>query len=259
MNEAAEMQRDLGAEKALFAFDEEFTEVRFNATPKADKPNYIWHRLRRPSFNELAEWDKASTWEVIDQNQRESEVFTENEAGHIKLWNTIIDAVKGYTECPADWISPTEQHKEKIWPGQKVAAINAKYASSCVVEDLENGISLTEQEWIVRQSIGLDPENPDFTVRYTIRQPNEAERREFRKSASSTTQLKGRKKAHYRMASNLKAYVKLFDALVVGIEGGTVAGKQWDGDRRFLAGIDPMFKRSVIVNFMNSLDAELQD
>lgn len=254
-------QQPEGAEKAPFAFDDDTVEVCFNATPKSEKENVVWHRLRRPTLEELLAREQQASTEMIEVNKREAEYISDDDPANIWLWEKVALAVKGYKEFP-DWTNLTPELKEKIWGGQKSLAIDAVYKTFCQVEDIDEGIALTGQEWVVRQSIGTNRDKPDYVVRYTLRQPTEAERREYRRTMGSTMVLKGKRKAHYKMGSNLKAYVKLFDALVIVVNGGTVQGQAFLGSQNrsaFLAAIDPIFKQQVILTLMTSLDGELRD
>jgi hypothetical protein len=98
-------------------------------------------------------------------------------------------------------------------------------------------------------------------VVHTLRLPTEAERIKFKSRSTQTQFIRGARKRHETIRSDLKSFVALYDLLLLDIQGGTVDGAPFATARRgpFLAAIDPMWKRSVVQSLINSLEANLKD
>jgi hypothetical protein len=246
----------------LYAFDEEFTEICFNARPGAENPSIVYHRLRKPTLAELIEREQQSKYELVEISNREDEVQTDEDVANARLWDKIIVSVKGYRGAE-DWRELSEQEKASMRIGHKAMAIRAMYSGFCEIEGDENGVSIGADTWTVRQSIGLKRDAPDFVVRHILREPTEAERVKFKRSASSTSYVKGAKKQQVRIKTNLKAFVELYDALISLTTGATVGGNEFPLTSKdksiFLAAIDPIWKRQVVQTLMATIEAQLSD
>src|SRR5262249_20983462 len=157
----------------------------------------VYHRLRKPTLPELIEREGQIKYELVEVNQREEEIRTDDETANARLWDKLILAVKGYRGAP-DWRELLPEEKAAFRPGHKVTAIRALYAGSCQVEGGDEGVSIGADVWTVRQEIGAGAE-PDFVVRHTLREPTEAERVRFKQSSSSTSYVKGAKKSQVRV------------------------------------------------------------
>src|SRR5262245_12266852 len=248
----------------LYPFDLDEVEVAFNARPNAEEPAIVYHQLRKPTLAELVEREQQIKYELVEISSREDEIQADDEAANARLWDKIAVAVKGYKGA-GDWVTLADEHRAAMRPGHKTAAIRTMYASVCEVEGGEDGVSIGADVWTVRQGIGVK-RDPNYVVRHTLREPTEAERVKFKRSASSTSYVKGAKKSQVRVRTNLKAYVELYDALVESVAGATVGGSPWvfkfeypAGHAAFLAAIDPIWKRLVIHTLMSALEAQLSD
>jgi len=242
-----------------YPFDADTYAVAFNARPNSETPQIVHHRLRKPTLQELIEREGQITYEMIEINSREEEMKSEDDAANSRLWDKIILQVKGYRSAD-EWRDITEEEKAQMRPGHKATAIRAMYAGSCSIEGDEDGVSIGADTWTVKQEIGAGTE-PDYIVRHILREPTEAERSKYKRSASSTSYIKGAKKARVMVRTNLRAYVELYDALMQGVEGATVFGAQFEdaGRGHFLNAIDPIWKRQVIQTLMSALEAQLSD
>ncbi len=246
------------SETALYPFDADSFEVAFNARPTAENPTIVYHRLRKPTLQELIERESQITYELIELNSREDEIKSDDETANARLWDKIVLQVKGYRGFD-EWREITDEEKAQMKPGHKVTAIRALYAGSCSIEGDEDGVSIGADVWTIRQEIGAGNE-PDFIVRHTLREPTEAERVKFKRSNSSTSYVKGAKKSQVRVRTNLKAYCELYDALIENVTGATVTDEYWSQrSRDFLSAIDPIWKRQVIQTLMSALEAQLSD
>lgn len=243
-----------------YPFDLEFCEVQFNARPGADTPTVVAHRLRKPTIAELVEREKAINLEIVETTAREEQIVTDDEAATCKLWNKLILEVRGYRGAQ-DWRPLADEEKAAMRPGHKTMAVRAMYAGSCAVEDEGVEIGIGADTWTVKQSIGISEEQPDYTVLHVLREPTESERNQFRRSASKVSFIRGSKRARTRINQDLTAFVKMYDALVVNVIGGTVGGKPFsECDRtQFLTAIDPTWKRLIVQTLMNAVEAALLD
>ena len=238
-----------------YAFDATEFEVEFNAKPTAAVPVLVAHKLRRPTLAELVEREKQSAYEMVEVSPREDELRVDDEAANCRLWDKLIMGVRGY-DGNAEWRPLTDEDKARMRAGHKSTAIKGLYLGECAIEDDGTGISFAEQTWTVKQSIaGV------YEIRHTLREPNEAERARFRRTASSTRNVRGSKQTRVAVVGNLNAYVELFDALWQGCTGAQVGGQPFEAARRgeFLASIDPIWKRQVVSTLTAALEAQLQD
>lgn len=245
----------------LYAFDADSFSVAFNARPNSETPHIVYHRLRKPTLQELIERENQITYEMVEISSREEEMKTDDDAANSRLWDKIIQQVKGYRGA-GEWRDITEEEKAQMRPGHKATAIRAMYAGSCSIEGDEDGVSIGADTWTVRHEIGAGKE-PDFIVRHSLREPTEAERSKYKRSASSTSYIKGAKKARVTVRTNLRAYVELYDALTENVVGGTVGGNGLFTNSifraEFIPAIDPIWKRQVIQTLMSALEAQLSD
>ncbi|HKX32101.1 MAG TPA: hypothetical protein VJ302_30725 [Blastocatellia bacterium] len=249
-----------------YRFDESEFDITFNARPGAEKPTLVTHRIRKAADEELVEWENASAFQSIEVSKREDEIRIDEEAMNARLWRKIIDKVKGYRfgdGLPVDeFRTLTDEQKDQMRTSHKVGAIRALYWSSCEVDYQEvpgedEGISFSGEIWRIKQTI----RGGVFTVIHSLREPTEPERLKFRRSASSTTYLRGSRKQQSTTRTNLRAYIELYNYLTVNIEGGEVGGLTFaeSNQASFLKAIDPIFKRQVVNCLMGAIDTELQD
>lgn len=249
----------------LYEFDAEYTDVPIIAKPSGDNPTIVYHRLRKPTLQELLDRESQISYEMVELNSREEEIKADDETANVKLWDKIIMSVMGYKNAP-EWRELTEEEKAAMRPGHKTTAIRTLYASNCEIEGDEEGVSIGPDTWTVRQEIGLSKDQLDYVVRHILREPTEAERGKFKRAASSTSYIKGAKKQQVRVRTNLRAYIELYDALIENIAGGTVLGSPWLGQgqvmvepRLFVMSIDPIWKRQVIQCLTATLEAQMSD
>lgn len=244
----------------MYPFDEGIIEVWFNAKPGADTPVKVGHRLNKPTLQELLDREKAVNLEIIETGNREEQIVTDDEAATCRLWDKLIDQVKGYKGA-ADWRPLADEEKSQMRTSHKVMAIRAMYAGSCSVVGDENEVSLGADTWTIRQAVGPDEDAPLFEVLHILREPTESERAKFRKSSSKVSFIRGSKRPRTKIAQDLRAFVEMYDALVQNVVGGTVGGQTFQNCERpqFLAAIDPTWKRLIVQTLMNGLEAALLD
>jgi hypothetical protein len=244
----------------LYAFDAEYFDVPINVLPNADSPQIVYHRLRKPTLQELNEREDRTVYKLVGASSREDEIISSEELANARLWDAIILKVRGYRDAK-DWRELTEEEKAAMRAGHKITAIRTLYAGHCEVEGAEDGITIGADTWTIRHEIGLSRDNPDFVVKHILREPTEAERLKYNQTSTRTTVLKGAKRPQRQVKTKLKPSADLYDALVEDIQGGTVNGDEFrSGNRKeFLAAVDPIWKSLVIVILMNTLEAQISD
>lgn len=256
----------------LYPLDYTNHEVAFNARPNSEKPLIVYHRLRRPTLGELQDREKMLSLELVE-NGREEQIITHEEAANANLWDKIVTDVKGYKGFD-DWAPLGPQEKASVRPSHKSMAIRAMYLGSASIVSEEDEVSLTANNWTVRHVIGADPDNPLYEIFHTLREPSQIEQEKFKRTASKTSFIRGAKTPRTKIAQDLRAYVELYDALILGVSGATVGGKVWEGSyaqthvgavveshdkQGFISAIDPVWKRMVVQTLMSTIDAALLD
>lgn len=122
------------------------------------------------------------------------------------------------------------------------------------------------REWRVRQEIGggVNPEDgsirpPAYVITYTFAEPTEAQRRTLRSKAVNAVSWAGKGgKQKGRSTANLSQIDKLFNELIVSIEGATVDGAEFDADKlEHKKAIFGNFKKLSITKLFRALEADL--
>lgn len=243
---------------SLYPFDAETRTIQFNGKPNSDKPVIVTHVLRKPTLGELLEHEAQTVREVQEVNKNEDRIVSDTEKANANLWDKLILKIQGYRGFDQER-EPSADEKAQMRPGHKSTAVLAMYDATAEVEDTEDGLGLSGDKWRIKHGIGPN-ETPDFTVYHILREPNEDERIKFKRTQSSQSLIRG-KKTRIKLAATLKAHVELYDALLDGIEGGTVNGETYSAANReaFIKAIDPFWKRQVVAALMDSLEAALLD
>ena len=243
-----------------YPFDAPSVDVQINARPGGENPVIVTHRLRKPTLVELLDREKAINLEIVEENNREERIVTDDEQATCSLWDKIVLEVKGYKGIP-DFRSLTEGEKSTMRAGHKKTAVLAMYAGSAQIVGDEDEVSLGANSWTIRQLVGPDQDKPLYTIDHILREPAESERAKFKRTASKVSFIRGAKRPRTKIGADLKAYVEMYDLLVTDIEGGTVKDKPFSQMERgaFIAAIDSTWKRIIIQTLMNALEASLLD
>jgi hypothetical protein len=245
-----------------YAFDARQFEIAIEVR-RGDVTYHFAHRLRRPTLEELLERERAITYEVVEVDSRQDVIHFDVEAANARLWDRIAEAVQGYdfgdgvsAGYGAEGFRPVqERERERMLGTHKSRVILGLYTDE--TEPIEDdGFSLDSIR--IRQTFGTVARS---AVIHTLRLPTEAERIKFKARSTSTQFVRGARKRHETIRSDLKTFVGFYDLLLLDIQGGTVDGAGYSTARRgpFLAAIDPMWKRSVVQSLVNSLEANLKD
>lgn len=253
------------SEFPAYPLDQTAAEIQLTRKISDTATDTLTHRFsRRATLAELLEREAQSITELEEVAPNEDSFSSDSDIANARLYDKLIASIKGYkigAFTKADWIDATDDIKAKLPAAHKTAAIAGLYAWRCAVEaDDSDGFNLDGDTYVIRQTIG-DEDDPAYVVRYTLRQPTEAERREYDRTAGKASQVNGGKKRKIRFRTNLRADVALFDKLIQRIDGATIGGQTWGESEPgvFVAAIDPMAKRQVVNALLSSLSASLLD
>jgi hypothetical protein len=240
-----------------YAFDAREFEIELEAK-RGETTYHFAHRLRRPTLEELLERDRAITYEVIEVDSRQDVINFDVEGANARLWDRIAVAVKGYDfgNGPVeDWRPIGESERQHMLGTHKSRVVLGLYQDETEPVE-EDGFSLDTIR--IRQTFGTVQASE---VLHFLRMPTEAERLKFKSRSTQTQFIRGARKRHETIRSDLKSFIAFYDALILDIQGATVADEPYSTGRRsaFLASIDPMWKRSVVQSLINSLEANLRD
>lgn len=232
------------------------------------------HKLKRPTLAQLIEREDRISVQSQAVSDTEEAIIgdSDDEVANAKLWDEIAVEVKGYRMAnePVDVVNnwrTTAELKKYIPAAHKSGAIRAMYQSTVELEkDDTEGFTLGAQEWTIRQTFG-DPDFPAFLIRHRLRTPTENDRREFKRKATEVRFGRGSRRQTTKVLTRLKAYVDMYDLLVVGIAGATMNDQTWEsysapnvaGLGGFIAAVDPIFKRQVVDCLMKEFDARVSD
>lgn len=219
----------------------------------------LFHKLLRPTLAQLIERENQTSYQSESISDDEEQIVSDDEGANARLYDQIVTGAKGYLmpgqprQASEEWRSKDDAWVKLIPSAHKSLAVRSMYRFTCEIERdaiEEEGFLLGETLWTVKQTFG-DPDAPAYVVRHHLRTPDEKARREFKGKASRVSFSKGTRKQRTRIATNLKAYVELYDGLYSGIDG--VSGST------SLPNIDAIWKRQVVDCLMREFDAQLSD
>lgn len=250
---------EAGALAVDYAFDAREFEIAIEVR-RGETTYHFAHRLRRPTLEELLDRDRAITYEVVEVDSRQDVIHFDVEAANARLWDKVATFVRGYdfgdgASTAEDWRPVEETERQRMLGTHKSRVVLGLYQDE--TEPIEDdGFSLDTLR--IRQTFGTVAHSE---VIHTLRLPTESERIKFKSKSTSTQFIRGSRKRHETIRSDLKTFVAFYDLLLLDISGGTVDGAPFATARRapFLAAIDPMWKRSVVQSLVNSLEANLRD
>lgn len=244
----------------LYPFDLEFIAVSFNARPNTETPKTVWHKLKKPTLQQLKQHEGQIKSELIGVSSREDEERVDDSIANTNLWHRLILSVRGYRGA-ADWRTLSDAEKDEMKPGHKSRAIRQMYACVCLVEANEDDdVSIGAETWVIRQEIGAGRE-PDFVVFHSLREPDKREWEKFKGTARRVSYVRGAKQTRTKINTSLQAYCDLYDSILLSIDGGTVRGQPFSAENRkgFLAEVDPIWKRKIIETLMDTLEGQSSD
>lgn len=243
----------------LYAFDDPYNHVTFDAVSPAGNLHPVSHRLRKPTLEELNIREQQVKYELLSVSSRKDKVKSDDAVANRNLWDKIIMAVKGY-EGGDEWQELADEAKAQFNAAHKEDAISFLYAPSCEIEGDDDRVPIGPVSWTVRQNIGKK-NAPSFVIYHVLRSPTQSERDKFKWAASDVFNVRGTKQAQMEVATKIRPHVDLYDACIQDVRGGTVAGgESFSANRKeFLAAIDPMFKRHVVQCLLSALGGQESD
>lgn len=272
-----------------YPMDIETFEVKVNIFPTLEKPHYVTHVLRKPTFDEEEARERKTPLITSDAGKIDghdaSSMTMDDEPANIALYDKICSGVKGYAlkqgEKPTDelvtldTVVNTKQGdktvRELIPSSHKNTAVNGMYPKVDFTIDVdEEDFTFAlggGREWTVKQEIGGKHKqedgtlsDPDYTVSYVFREPTEAERKTFRSNAISAINLRTATGVKERRSTNLRVLRELFDKLIISVENASIEGKDLDvTDKNHLGKIPGTFKKSAVIKVFNFLEADLSN
>lgn len=265
--------------------------VRVKITLPSLKNATFEHVLRKPTFEEEEARERATPLVTLDKGKIDvadgekadaSSMTLDTEPANVKLYDKIIQTVKGYgvpgfdkgADVPATTPITTADGEEYtvrdlIPSNHKATVIDVMFPSfsfEVEVEDEEFTFALgAGREWTLKQEIGGRTKqedgslsDPDHVIRYIFREPTEAERKKFRSSAIIALTLRTKDGIREQRTSNLRVISELFDDMIVRVEGAVVGDDLVDvRNRVHLKAIPAQFKKNAIIRLFGFLEADL--
>lgn len=152
----------------------------------------------------------------------------------------------------------TEGYKGVIPTAHKAAAFQGLFRREIY---LDPECDIFGDEVVILEEIG-GGEEPDFTIRHTLRQPTEAELKKCRQS-NSGGRLMPDKRGRQKLvtSSNLRSAMRYYSTWFVRLDGVSVGGSGFSPDRRddFIALVDPLIQRKVVNVLVDELTGGLLD
>lgn len=152
----------------------------------------------------------------------------------------------------------TTGYKGAIPTAHKAAAFQGLYRREIY---LDPECDIFADEVTVIEEIGGGDE-PDFTIRHTLRQPTEAELKKCRQ-ANGGGRLMPDKRGRQKLvtASNLRSAMRYYSTWLIRLDGACAGGSGFSPDRReeFVALVDPLIQRKVVNVLVDELTGSLLD
>jgi hypothetical protein len=152
----------------------------------------------------------------------------------------------------------TDGYKGTIPTAHKAAAFLGLFRREIY---LDPDCDIFGDEVTVLEEIGSGDE-PDFTIRHTLRQPTEAELKKCRQ-ANSGGRLMPDKRGRQKLvtSSNLRSAMRYYNTWLVRIDGATAGGSAFSSDKRdeFVDLVDPLIQRKVVNVLVDELTGSLLD
>ena len=242
----------------MFPLDEKYVE-----TPLEAGGYTVWHRLERPTKAQQIVRDQRIKSEEITHGERIETIYDDDYA-NIETWNECARAIKGYDlgngASPHEWVELTDELRSLMPSEHKMKAAAALfYAKGVIDKASQNGGGfrlLGATEISIKLELGNE-DAPQYT--HVLRRPSESEWGAYHRSALKVYQVRGAKQPRWISNPNLTAAITLYDALLTRLEGVSLAGGEYDPDKReaFIQSVDPSHKRAVVRAFADYWSADL--
>lgn len=231
---------DIGGEPKAYKLDWQDAEIRLAR-------GRFTHTLSRPSAEMMIAREDELQPEIPIAKDGSFALpdSTAQEETDAKYYDRIVIKTEGYTaEVPT---------------AHKAAAFQGLFRREIYIDP---GSDIFGDEVTIIEEIGGSDE-PDFTLRHTLRQPTEAELKKCRQGSSGGRLLpdkRGRQKLV--TSSNLRSAMRFYNTWLVRIEGATAGeNNTFSPDKRdeFVALVDPLIQRKVVTVLVDELTGGLLD
>lgn len=237
---------------ALYPLDTNSYKIKINIFPNLEKPMFVTHTLRKPTFDEEEARERKMPLVTSDAGKIDgfdaTSMVMDDESANVYLYDKIVTGVEGYALRPGEKakegeVSPDEDVdgvtvKELIPASHKSTAVAGMFPSSFEIDTDDGEFTFAlggGREWRLKQEIGGKARREDgtlspaeYTIFYTFKEPSEAQRKKFRGEAVIATNLRTKKGIEERRSTNLRVLKDLFDGLILSIEAATINGKEID-------------------------------
>jgi hypothetical protein len=227
----------------------------------------VYHKLRKPTLQELMARDAAKPYRSRDVGNDEEEVMpdTSGRPEHV-LYDKLVLEVRGYSEESAIFENLSEDERAKMLA--KIPTTHKSDVIRAALDSIEAKVEYDENDspeifiWgegnEVRVKCELGRGDNPYVVTHTMREPSERQMQDYRNRATRFTIEKGTKKPVTKVVTNLIPAVELYNALVVAIEGATYDGQPVDiANPTHLGAVDAYQKRAVVDALLKETQLDL--
>lgn len=236
---AAAILPGLGGELKTYKLDWQDAEIRLSR-------GRFTHTLSRPSAQMMIEREDELQSEIPIAKDGSFTLpdATASEETDAKYYDRIVIRTEGY--------------KGAIPVAHKAAAFQGLFRREIY---LDPGSDIFADEVTILEEIGSGDE-PDFTIRHTLRQPTEAELKKCRQ-ANAGGRLAPDKRGRQKLvtSSNLRSAMRYYNTWLVRLDGASAGGNGFSPDRRdeFIGLVDPLIQRKVVNVLVDELTGGLLD
>lgn len=232
--------------------------AEINIPVKLDNGAIITHVWRKPKLQDHI--DRETALERISKAVGRTEFRSERKErqANAAFYDLVILRASGKAEVDGETITEDfdQEHCLKFNFEQKHKVYETAYPDDAfeVINETKNPFaSLFEREGTitVKQTIWNT-----FTLKYVLKIPTPQQRIEFSNSIEITEKFEKKNRRSLITTVNLNKGVKLFNSLLVSIEGGMVQGQAWTDSlkKSFIDNTDDLHKYFVIDTLVDSFN-----
>lgn len=261
---------------ADFAFDAPFREVAFEVQRGDAKPLTLWHRLAKPTREQMAVHQSGQVTDIITEGKMQR-IAPNTSGADERLWAACVRAVKGYDSGDGliDWreLAADDPVKAMIPPPHRRAAIDALYQGECEVLDeaeplvLETPAAFPLQVAPLYLRLRIGPRlSPAAFVDFACTQASEEASRKFTRDRARAMMIGGSRQGRMQSQLSYAAFTEYLKQIVVSVSGATVGGKAFADVAHeprarslWLDAIDPLWAIEIVNCYQRAFEVSLQD
>lgn len=208
----------------------------------------LTHVFRKPTLQDHLNREKAIRRVSRVSNNQEITSDSNESDGNSEFYNELI--IRASARKGGDVLAEYDADKCKEFSFEaKDKAIGQMYAGYFEVEEDEDPLAkLFEREGtlVVRHEIGEEGA-ASYVVKYTLKIPTKSQRQEYLAGSFQVKRKVEKRKTTLQTVFNLNKGLKLFNSLLVSVEGGRIQRGTYAPELRedFIPQIDPVFANSV--------------